>query len=85
MIALLAGIGPLITRYAIAAAAAFAVMGWMYHATVQRGVIKERQRVETAGRKINGKAKVARAKAENSVGKSNDVTNALKSWCRDCD
>lgn len=78
MITALAAIGPLITRYAVAAAAAFAVMGWMYHSTVQRGVNKERARVDVIGNKTDAKARQARKAAE---AKPNA---ALSKYCRDC-
>ena len=68
----------IITRYALAAAMAFAAMaGWS--AWMQsKGVKKERARVETIGKKIDAKARVARNKAE---AKPHD---SLRAYCRDC-
>jgi hypothetical protein len=78
MITALAAIGPLITRYAVAAAAACAVMGLMYQSTVQRGVNKERARVEAIGNKTDAKARKARKAAEAKP------SAALSRYCRDC-
>lgn len=78
MITALSGLSLLITRYAVAAAAACAVMGLMYQSTVQRGVKKERARVEAIGNKTDAKARKARKAAE---AKPSDV---LFRYCRDC-
>ena len=67
-----------LARYAFAAAAALGVMAWMSSAAVNRGVEKERARVEKVGAKINAKAKAARKKAEA------EPHDALRAWCRDC-
>lgn len=68
----------MITRYALAAAVAFAAMaGWS--AWMQgKGVNKERARVETIGKKIDAKARTARKKAEAKP------HEALARYCRDC-
>lgn len=65
-------------RYALAAAVAFAAMaGWSVF-FVQKGVQKERSRVEAKGKATDAKAKVARKKAE---AKPHD---SLRAYCRDC-
>lgn len=53
-------------------------MGLMYQSTVQRGVKKERARVEAIGNKTDAKARKARKAAE---AKPSDV---LFRYCRDC-
>ena len=68
----------MITRFALAAAAALAVMAWASVSLVKTGVNKERARVETIGKKIDARAKVARKKAETRP------HDALRAFCRDC-
>lgn len=69
----------MISRYALAFAAALAAMAgwsaWMQN----KGVQSERARVEIIGKKTDARAKVARKKAE---AKPHD---ALRAWCRDCE
>jgi len=71
-------IASLVARYAIAAALALAAMaGWS--AWMQgTGVTRERARVERIGKKVDAKAKRARAAAEREPGR------VLKQYCRDC-
>ena len=73
----------ILTRYAIAAAAALAVMaGWSaYHQ--HKGVIKERERVAKVGEATHERAKVARKKVE--AKKPSEIRADLREYCRDCD
>jgi len=65
-------------RYAVAAAAALAVMaGWSAYMK-QKGVQSERVRVETIGKKVSVKAKSKRKEAEQKPHES------LAKYCRDC-
>lgn len=67
-----------LARYAVAGAAALAVMaGWSAYMK-NAGVKSERVRVEAIGKKTDARAKVARKKAEE---KPHD---SLRAWCRDC-
>ena len=72
----------LLTRYAIAAAAALAVMaGWS--AWMQsRGVQRERDRVERIGKKLDAKAGAARKKVEKAS--PSQIQADLHRYCRDC-
>jgi hypothetical protein len=68
----------MIARYAFAAAVACAAMfGWSVF-FVEKGVNRERARVETVGKKVDAKAKRARAAAER------EPSRVLKQYCRDC-
>jgi hypothetical protein len=71
-----------LARYAVAGAAALAVMAgwsaWMKNA----GVKSERARVETIGKKIDARAKVARKKVE--AKKPDELQADLRKYCRDC-
>ena len=68
----------IIARYAFAAAVALGAMA-IYSATlVQQGVQKERARVEQTGKKIDAKAKRARAAA------TREPDRVLSKYCRDC-
>ena len=75
----------MINRFALPLAAALAVMaGWSW-TMQQRGVDKERNRVEAAGKRTSARAKAARSQTEARVRSSNNVLVDLKEWCRDCD
>ncbi len=69
-------------RYAGALALAFAAMaGWSVWMQ-DKGVQRERARVETTGKKIDAKARVARRKIAQK--KPDEVQAALRRFCRDC-
>lgn len=71
-----------LTRYAIAAAAALAVMAswsaWMQ----SKGVQLERARVERIGKKLDAKAKIARRKVEKAT--QSEIQIELRRYCADC-
>lgn len=71
-----------LARYAGALALAFAAMaGWS--AWMQdKGVQRERARVEATGKKIDAKAKAARRKVAEK--RPDEVQEALRRFCRDC-
>ncbi len=71
-----------IGRYAGALALALAAMaGWSLWMQ-DKGVQRERVRVETIGKKIDAKAKVARRRVAKT--KPDEVQAALRRFCRDC-
>lgn len=69
---------PILARYAFAAAVALGAMAWWSSSMVNRGVQRERVRVEKIGKKTDAKAQKARRAAE---AKPHD---ALAKYCRDC-
>ena len=72
----------MITRYAIAAAAALAAMaGWSAYQQ-QRGVERERARVVRIGEATHERAAVARKKVE--AKKPPEIDADLRRYCRDC-
>ncbi len=70
-------------RYVIAAAAALAVMAGLSAWQQEKGVQKERVRVEAQGKKADAKAKVVRKAVE--ARKPDEVRADLRRYCRDCD
>lgn len=72
----------LISRFALPLAAALAVMaGWSWHMQ-QRGVQREKVRVEAIGKKLDAKAGEARRKV--AAKPPSEVQRDLLRWCRDC-
>lgn len=71
-------------RYLAAAAVALAAMAGWSAMMAQKGVQIERARVESTGKKIDAKAKVARKRAVDTVKAAPDPGHALRAWCRDC-
>jgi len=71
-----------LTRYAIAAAAALAVMAGWSAMMRQKGVQSERDRVERIGKKLDAKAGAARKKVEKAS--SSQIQADLHRYCRDC-
>jgi hypothetical protein len=71
------------TKYLAAAAAALAVMAGFSAWMQSVGVRKEQVRVETIGKKIDARAKVARKKVE--AKKPDELQADLRRFCRDCD
>lgn len=72
----------LLTRYAIAAAAALAVMAGWSAMMRQKGVQSERARVERIGKKLDAKAKIARRKVEKAT--QSEIEIELRRYCADC-
>lgn len=72
-----------IARYAMAVAAGLAAMAAWSALFVQKGIQKERARVEVAGKKTNEKAKAARKAVE--VKKPDEIRADLRRFCVDCD
>lgn len=73
----------MISRFALPLAAALAVMaGWSW-TMQQRGVQREKVRVEVAGKKLDAKARVVRKKIE--AKKPDELQADLRRFCRDCD
>lgn len=71
-----------LARYAGALAVAFAAMaGWSLWLQ-DKGVQRERARVEASGKKIDAKARIARRRVAEK--KPDDVQEALHRYCRDC-
>lgn len=66
MISILAGRG--LSIIGVIAAAMLALWGWGY-SQQQKGVVKERARVEAVGKKLNAKAKRARDSARTDPGR----------------
>lgn len=73
----------MISRYALAFAAALAAMAGWSALMQSKGVEKERARVIATGEKTHARAKAARKKVE--AKKPSEVQSALRAWCRDCD
>lgn len=71
------------SKYLIAIGAAFAVMAGWSALMQQKGVEKERVRVDVVGKKIDAKAKIARKKVE--AKKPEELRADLKRFCRDCE
>jgi len=71
-----------LSRYAIAAAAALAVMAGWSAMMRQKGVQSERARVERIGKKLDAKAKVARRKVEKAT--PSEIQVELRRYCDDC-
>lgn len=71
------------SKYLIAIGAALAVMAGWSAMMQQKGVEKERVRVDTVGKKIDAKAKIARKKVE--AKKPEELRADLKRFCRDCE
>ena len=69
---------PILARYAFAAAVALGAMAWWSSSMVNRGVTKERARVDRIGTKTDAQARKARKAAEAKPNES------LARWCRDC-
>jgi hypothetical protein len=69
-------------RYAVAGAAALAVMAGWSAWMKQNGVKSERARVEVIGKKLDAKARVARKKVEAKP--PNELQADLRKYCRDC-
>lgn len=72
----------MIARYALAAAAALAVMAGWSALFMQKGVNQERARVEIVGKKLDTKAKIVRKAVE--AKKPEEISVELKKYCRDC-
>ena len=71
------------TKYlAIAGLALAAMAGWSA-LMQQKGVEKERVRVDVVGKKIDAKAKIARKKVD--AKKPEELRADLKRFCRDCE
>jgi len=69
-------------RFALPLAAALAVMaGWSWHMQ-QKGVTKERARIETVGKKIDAAAGAARKKV--AAKPPSQIQADLSRYCRDC-
>jgi hypothetical protein len=72
----------LISRFALPLAAALAVMaGWSWHMQ-QRGVQREKVRVEAIGKKLDAKAGEARRKV--AAKPPSEVQADLRRYCVDC-
>jgi len=72
----------MISRFALPLAAALAVMaGWSW-TMQQRGVQREKVRVEAIGKKLDAKAGAARKKV--AAKPPSEIQADLKQWCRDC-
>lgn len=71
------------SKYLIAIGAALAVMAGWSAMMQQKGVEKERVRVDTVGKKIDARAKIARKKVE--AKKPEELRADLKRFCRDCE
>ena len=71
-----------LSRYAMALAAAFAVMAGWSLMMKQSGVKSERARVEETGKKLDAKARVVRKKVESK--KPDEISADLRRYCRDC-
>ncbi len=70
-------------RYFVAAAVALAAMAAWSGMMVQKGVVVERARVETAGKKTDVRAKAARKAVETK--KPEEIRADLRRFCVDCD
>lgn len=70
------------SKYLVAVGAALAVMAGWSAIMQQRGVEKERVRVETQGKKTHARAKAARAKVEAKP--APEISADLRKYCRDC-
>ena len=72
----------LLGGFALPLAAALAVMaGWSWHMQ-QRGVEKERARIETIGKKIDAQTAVVRKKV--AAKPPSQIQRDLQRFCRDC-
>ena len=73
----------ILSRFALPLAAALAVMaGWSW-TMQQRGVQREKVRVEAIGKKLDAKAGEARKKV--AAKPPSQIQADLKRFCRDCD
>jgi len=73
----------ILSRFALPLAAALAVMaGWSW-TMQQRGVQREKVRVEAIGKKLDAKARGVRKKIE--AKKPDELQADLRRFCRDCD
>ena len=66
-----------IGRYALGAAGVFALVSWFAVSNQHKGAVKERERVQQAGAKVERKATVARTAAER------DARRVLERYRRD--
>lgn len=82
---ILAWFGTLAGRLTLIAAITGGVFGWVkWHADHHQniGVRKEQVRVETVGKKIDGRAQQKRERVQNAP--PSEVDAALRRYCRDC-